>query len=334
MSTFMLKTTNFNFTPVSNIFIEKYMPKARGEFIKVYLLMLKHTTSGEPGVNGTILASTLNLLESDIMNALNYWNDQGVIRLKSIDAMNNFSIEFLDLTETSYESNNQVDFLEALNSRETHDMLKEIEKILGRTLSPKEMEIYLSWQRDFLFPSELILLLIEYCASKGKSDYRYIEKVALSWNDLNIRTMDQAQNYIKQTEDKWIKIRSILSYMGIKNGDIMKPQEELITKWIIQYKFSLEVIERACDICSQKLNRADFNYIDGILTKWNKDNIRSINDIDTKNKVFKENYTKKNYNNGNNNKSNNYSTGFNNFKGRSYDYDSLEKKLLGWDNDD
>lgn len=334
MSTFMLKPTNFNFTPVSNIFIEKYMPKARGEFIKVYLLMLKHTTSGEPGINGTILASTLNLLESDIMNALNYWNDQGVIRLKSIDAMNNFSIEFLDLTEVPYESNNQVDFLEALNSRETHDMLKEIEKILGRTLSPKEMEIYLSWQRDFLFPSELILLLIEYCASKGKSDYRYIEKVALSWNDLNIRTMDQAQNYIKQTEDKWVKIRSILSYMGIKNGDIMKPQEELITKWLINYKFSIEVIEKACDICSQKLNRADFNYIDGILTKWNKDNIRTINDIDTKNKSFRENYTKKNYNNGNNNKSNNYSTGFNNFRGRSYDYDSLERKLLGWDNDD
>lgn len=334
MSTFMLKPTNFNFTPVSNIFIEKYMPKARGEFIKVYLLMLKHTTSGEPGINGTILASTLNLLESDIMNALNYWNDQGVIRLKSIDAMNNFSIEFLDLTEVPYESNNQVDFLEALNSRETHDMLKEIEKILGRTLSPKEMEIYLSWQRDFLFPSELILLLIEYCASKGKSDYRYIEKVALSWNDLNIRTMDQAQNYIKQTEDKWVKIRSILSYMGIKNGDIMKPQEELITKWLINYKFSIEIIEKACDICSQKLNRADFNYIDGILTKWNKDNIRTINDIDTKNKAFRENYTKKNYNNGNNNKSNNYSTGFNNFRGRSYDYDSLERKLLGWDNDD
>ena len=336
MSTFMLKPTNFNFTPVSNIFIEKYMPKARGEFIKVYLLMLKHTTSGEPGINGTILASTLNLLESDIMNALNYWNDQGVIRLKSIDAMNNFSIEFIDLAETSYESNNQVDFLEALNSKETHDMLKEIEKILGRTLSPKEMEMYLSWQRDFLFPSELILLLIEYCASKGKSDYRYIEKVALSWNDLNIRTMEQAQNYIKQTEDKWVKIRSILSYMGIKNGEIMKPQEELITKWLINYKFSVEIIEKACDICCQKLNRADFNYIDGILTKWNKDNIRTIDDIDTKNKAFRESYNKKKYINENNtnNKSNNYSTGFNNFRGRSYDYDSLERKLLGWDNDD
>ena len=37
----MLKNNSLNFTPVSNVFIEKYMPKARGEFIKVYLLMLK-----------------------------------------------------------------------------------------------------------------------------------------------------------------------------------------------------------------------------------------------------------------------------------------------------
>ena len=40
MSTFMLKNNSSNFTLVSNVFIEKYMPKARGEFIKVYLLML------------------------------------------------------------------------------------------------------------------------------------------------------------------------------------------------------------------------------------------------------------------------------------------------------
>ena len=48
------------------------MPKARGEFIKVYLLLLKYNFTGEPGVNSSILATNLNLLESDIMNALNY----------------------------------------------------------------------------------------------------------------------------------------------------------------------------------------------------------------------------------------------------------------------
>lgn len=328
MSTFMLKNTNLNFTPVSNVFIEKYMPNARGEFVKVYLLMLKHSIAGEPGISGPILASSLNLLESDIMNALNYWSDLGVIKLTSIDPMNNFSIEFLDLSEDNFTPNKEVNLLDALENKGINDMLKDIEKILGRTLSTKEMEMYLGWQKEFSFPSELILLLVEYCASKGKSDYRYIEKVALTWHDMNIKTMAQAQNYIKQTEDKWVKIRKILSYLGIKNNDLMKPQEEMIDKWLTTYNFDLDVIKKACNICAERLNRADFKYIDGILINWFNNNIKTLDDIAVKDKQFKKNYKKNTYN------KNNSSNGFNNFEARSYDYESLERKLLGWDSDD
>lgn len=331
MSTFMLKNSTLKFTPVSNIFIEKYMPKARGEFVKVYLLMLKYNTSNEPGVNGAVLASSLNLLESDVMNALNYWNDQGVIRLIPIDKMNNFNIEFLPLEDFESNETHEVNLLDALNNSETTDMLRDIEKILGRSLSNKEMETYLNWQNDFSFTSELILILIEYCVSRGKSDYRYIEKVALAWHDLGIKTIDEAQVHIKKTEDKWIKIRHILQYLGIKNTEIMKPQEELLNKWLFTYKFDLPLIEKACDICFQRLNRADFKYIDGILSKWFNDNIKTLEDVAIKDKQFKSN-NKNKYTQ--NNTQTNKGLGFNNFEPRSYDYDSLEKKLLGWDKDD
>ena len=71
----MLKNSANNFTPVNNVFIDKYMLKARGEFVKVYILLLKYSMSGEPGISSSILAAKLNLLESDIMNALSYWNE-------------------------------------------------------------------------------------------------------------------------------------------------------------------------------------------------------------------------------------------------------------------
>ena len=330
MSTFMLKNNNLNFTPVSNVFIEKYMPKARGEFIKVYLLMLKYTVSSEPGVNASILASSLNLLESDVMNALNYWSDQGVIKLIPIDNMNNFSVEFVSLEDDSSNNIKEVNLLDALNNSETTDMLRDIEKILGRPLSTKEMEIYLGWQKDFNFTSELILILIEYCAARGKTDYRYIEKVAIAWNDMGIRTIDQAQGYIKQTEDKWIKIRKILNYLGIKNTEIMKPQEELLEKWLFTYKFDTKLIEKACDICFQRLNRADFKYIDGILSKWFNDDIKTLEDVAIKDRQHKSNYNKPKMPKSNNSNINI----FNNFEARNYNYDSLEKQLLGWDTDD
>jgi DnaD/phage-associated family protein len=331
MSTFMLKNKQLDFTPVSNIFIEKYMPKARGKFIKVYLLMLKYNTCGEMGVTSSILATSLNLLESDVLNALNYWNDEGLIKLIPIDKMGNFNIEFVDLVQESKSKNKEINLLQALNKNSTKDMLNDIERLLGRPLSPKEMTTYLSWQDDFNFSSELILILFEYCVSRGKSDPRYIEKVALGWKDMNIRTVEEAQNYIKKNEDKWVKIRHILNYLGIKNPELMKPQEEMLDKWINDFNFPLDVIEKACNICFQRLNRGDFKYIDGILSNWNKNNLKTIAAIEEKDlkpnssTQSKGNYTSNNSKRFINQNINNKS---------SKDYDDLEKELLGWYNND
>lgn len=328
----MFRSKPLKFTPVSNVFIERYMPKARGEFIKVYLLMLKYNFTGEPGVNSTVLATTLNLLESDIINALNYWNEEGIIKLLPIDNMGNFHIEFIDLSEEGTNNVDKFNLVEELTDNSNGYMLKDIGKLLGRTLSPSEVETYIGWKKDFKFSSELILILIEYCASKGKTNFRYIEKVAIAWNEMNIKTVDDAQNYIRKTEDKWGTYREILKFLGIRNTDIMKPQEDLLEKWTSTYGYSLEVIKKACDICFQRLNRADFKYIDGILSSWNKDKLKTLEDIEKKEANFKNSSNKKAFNNSKNN--NKPKLRFDNFKGREYDYDDLEKKLLGWDTDD
>ncbi|WP_234122106.1 DnaD domain protein [Clostridium hydrogenum] len=325
MSTFMFKTKKNNVTPVNNIFIEKYMPNARGEYVKVYLLGLKYCMSDEPGINSSMMASILHLLETDVINAWNYWNDENVVKLIPLDNMGNFSIQFLDITEDSEEKAENIDLLNELDKNAIKGMLQDIEKLLGRTLSPKEMTLYIGWQNDFNFSPEIILLLIQYCVSKGKTDYRYIEKIAFAWHDSNIKSIDDAQTYIKKHEDKWIKIRKILNYLGIKDAEIMKPQEQLLEKWINSYNFTVDVIFKACDICFERINKADFKYIDAILTNWFKAGIKTVTDIDTKDlrkSTFKPN--KPNIAKGN----------FNNYEQRNYDFDDLEKKLLGWDNND
>ncbi|MCR3757398.1 DnaD domain protein [Clostridium felsineum] len=326
MSTFMFKTKTNEVTPVSNIFIENYMTKARGEYVKVYLLGLKYCTSGEPGVNSSMMASKLHLLETDIINAWNYWNDENVVKLIPIDNKGNFNIQFLDLSEESPEDE-KVDLLSELNNNSIKGMLQDIEKLLGRTLSPKEMSTYIGWQKEFDFSPELILLLIQYAVSKGKTNYRYIEKIALSWHDSKIKSIEDAQTYITKHEDKWIKIRKVLEYLGVKDAEIMKPQEQLLTKWLESFSFPLDVIFRACDICFERINKADFKYIDAILTNWFKAGIKTLKDVDTKD--LKKPSFKKNQNNSFKSKDN-----FNNYEQRKYDYDDLEKKLLGWDSDD
>ena len=161
-------------------------------------------------------------------------------------------------------------------------MLQDIEKLLSRPLSSSEMEMYISWQKEFNFSPEIILLLIQYCASKGKTDSRYIEKTALAWFDAKIKNMDDAQAFITKHEDKWVKIRKILKYLGVRDGEVMKPQEDLIVKWIYTYNFSLDIIFKACNVCFERINKADFKYIDGILTSWSKEGIKTLEDVDEK----------------------------------------------------
>ena len=241
----MLKNKHINFTPVSNIFIEKYMPNARGEFVKVYLLLLKYNVAGEMGVSSSIISANLNILESDVINAINYWNDEGVIELVPIDKMGNFNIEFIDLSKEDKTQNKEVNLLEALNNNSRKDMLADIERLLGRPLSPIEMTNYLSWEEDYNLSTELTLLLLEYYIQRGKTDYRYLNKIAQSWHEMKITTLEQAQHYITMNEDKWAKIRHILKYLGINNTEIMKPQEKMLEKWIMEFNFPIPVIEEA-----------------------------------------------------------------------------------------
>lgn len=323
MGTFLFKNKASNYTPISNIFIDNYMPKARGEFVKVYLLGLKYCVSGELGVSSSIIASALHLLETDVLNAWSYWNDEGIIKMIPEDNMGNFSIEFIDLSNSMNSNEQDIDLLKELDNNSTKDMLLDIEKLIGRPLSTKEVTMYISWIRDFNFEPEIILLLIQYCTSKGKTDYRYIETVAISWHDSNIRTIEEAQNFIRQHEDKWVNIRKILNYIGIKDGEVMKPQEEMLTKWLTTYNFPLEVIFKSCDVCFHRINKADFKYIDGILNSWHKDGIKTINDVlvkDSKKSTKKTNNFKAKIDS------------FNSYEQRDYDFDALEKKLLGWDN--
>ena len=91
---------------------------------------------------------------------------------------------------------------------------------------------------------------------------------------MKITTLEQAQHYITMNEDKWAKIRHILKYLGINNTEIMKPQEKMLEKWIMEFNFPIPVIEEACNRCFKRLNRAEFKYIDGILSNWNKNNLK------------------------------------------------------------
>ena len=318
MSLYKLNTPFFNYTLLDNNFIDNFLPKARGEYVKIFILILKYASCGEVGFDSSFLAKNLNLLESDIKNALNYWNDMGGIKLTTIDDKIS-NIEFLKLSESSSVTSS-LNLINEINDNNLIDFFKEVEMIIGRPLSQKEMETYINWTKIFNFSYELILYLISYCVNKNKKDFRYIEKVAIAWSDLNIKTLDEAMIYTEKREKQFVNYRKILNYLGMSDNEIGKPQEDLFNKWLIAYNMPIELIYKACDICFSKLSKTDFNYIDGILNNFKNSKILTIQDFEkyenNKNSFIKGFSKTKSKNN------------FSNFPQRIYDYDKLEKLLI------
>ena len=72
-----------SFTTVSDIFIDQYMPKANGEFVKVYLYLLRATGSGAGIATISEIADHFSNTEADIIRALNYWVSEGILQVQS-----------------------------------------------------------------------------------------------------------------------------------------------------------------------------------------------------------------------------------------------------------
>ena len=72
-----------SFTTVSDIFIDQYMPKANGEFVKVYLYLLRATGTGAGIATISEIADHFSNTEADIIRALNYWASEGILQLQS-----------------------------------------------------------------------------------------------------------------------------------------------------------------------------------------------------------------------------------------------------------
>ena len=74
-----------NATLISNIFIDKYMPSANGEFVKIYIYLLRAVANSFLNVSISSMADNFNQTEADVIRALKYWHKNGVLQLSFDD---------------------------------------------------------------------------------------------------------------------------------------------------------------------------------------------------------------------------------------------------------
>ncbi len=340
-------------TFLSNIFIDEYMPEANGEFVKVYIYLLRILRNAPVSFSLEQMADQLLCTEGDILRALKYWSKAGLVALEE-DASHKLcgiSIIPLDVSvskETAASSDSpafdtQEKSAAAQSPKEektvsviplTPDRIKELkqneeiiqllyiaEQYLGKTLSPTEIQKLLFFYDELHFSADLIEYLIEYCVSHNHKSIRYIEKVALAWAEEGITTVSDAKDASSRYSKDYF---TILKALGISGRNPVDTEISLMNTWLKSYGFSMDIIQEACSRTVLQTGQPSFQYADKILKGWKDKNVKNKNDI----AVLDAEHKKRRLERSSKRQTVSPPNRFNNFQQRNYDFDEYEKRLL------
>ena len=149
------------------------------------------------------------------------------------------------------------------------------EQYFGRPLSVTEMSIIYYIRDDLKFSDELLDYLMQYCVDNHKTDFRYMEKVAINWSQNGIETLEQART---ETYKHDSDITTIMQALGMENSPTEK-EVSFFTKWRGEWGFSMEIILEACDRTVIAVQKNRLKYCDGILQNWHKNKVVTREDV-------------------------------------------------------
>ena len=157
-----------------------------------------------------------------------------------------------------------------------------IESYINKPLNPKEVQL-ISYLYDNLgFSPDLLLYLYEYCISLGKTNVNYIQAVAFSWDEQDIKNPEDAKNASSNYNSTHTAISKALAL----GRPLAMVEKQYISRWMDEWHMDLSVVLDACSRTMLKLQKADFKYTDGILDNWHKKNIHTLQDVGKEDEIY------------------------------------------------
>lgn len=247
----------FDATPVENLFLQEYMPGAKGEYVKVYLYGLMYSYHPVVGLTVENIAKELATTVEEVEAAYRYWERKGLVQRISDEPLayryiNAKQLVFMrqdTLEDRAYES-----FAEALFGAFGND----------RQLHGKEVAQAYEWVEDLHLPIEVVLYLVQFCiVNRGKHfTFKAAEKLAVLLAEEKVTTVEEAEEVLVRSKTVEEGTKKIIRRLG-KRRQPSQDEMNLYQKWTQQWGFDHGAIEAAC----AETTKGDPNmaYLDGIL---------------------------------------------------------------------
>ncbi|MDQ2086058.1 DnaD domain protein [Herbivorax sp. ANBcel31] len=273
------KSILYSDTLVPDIFITEYMPLMNSDCIKVYLYCLflsKHNKKASTEE----FAKNLNMDVSDVKKSLISLDNMGVLVWKE-NGLHLYDLKEKEIKKL-YRLKTTSSPEEAVKNTERNKKRNEIIYTINNTffqgvMSPSWYTDIDSWFDRFKFDEDVMLALFQYCFDHNGLAKSYIEKVAENWKSRNIKNSFDLDNYsIEYKKFKDVR-KSIVKKLKL-NRNLTEYEEKYLEKWVMDYRYTFEIIEIALKKTTSKTN-PNFNYINSIITDWYKNGLKTKEEI-------------------------------------------------------
>ncbi len=262
------KSILYSDTAVSDIFISQYMPAMDSTCIKVYIYILflcKHNKRATTDELGKTLNLPLDevkaaLTNLDNLEVINWIEDKiQLIDLKDAETKRIYKLKSVSSPEMANEN------FEKNKSR--NNTLSAINSKFFQGLMPPNWYLTIdNWFSIYKFDEDVMYTLFKYCHDNNTFHKSYIEAVASNWHRRGIQNFFDLEKYFEEmSQVRGIK-GTIIKKLRLRRA-LTEYENEFVEKWVIEYKYNMEVIEIALKKTVGKTN-PDFRFLNNVLKKW------------------------------------------------------------------
>ncbi len=253
---------------------EKLIRTGNTAYLAVYLYALGQYYKGKTDISNGFIADSLHMNIMDVVNAFLFCVSEGLMKVHNFTSISDeeFDIEFIFDVKLK---TRQSDFRPSYKGGEISKRIAEnsklaqtykiVSSLLGKNLSSTDIELLYSMYDYYGLPAEVIVVMVEYFASKGKTTMRKLEREAQKWSEFGVDSASKAKQYIKKRESLLAFSSQVRRIIGANERKLTTKELEYINKWQNELKVQLEDIKSAYEITVENTGKVAFGYMNRIL---------------------------------------------------------------------
>ena len=254
----------FDSTPIENLFLLEYLPKAPEAFLRVYLYARMLALHPELGDDVTQTARALQLDEEAVYAAFAYWERQG-LAVRLTDRPPTYAL--LPVRGEGGGTRSQ----EEQTYYAYRDFNASLQALFGANLiESRDYRVANDWLNVLGYDQDAVLKLVEYGIQTSRSGqpkprgvFERMDKLAAKWADRGCRTLEDVERAIAEDEGVNGIAKAVLQQFGQTRKPSL-PELDCVKRWVGEWGFTQEEILSACGETT-KANKPTFAYLDAVL---------------------------------------------------------------------